>query len=685
MGIRLVEIPRYLRYPESEDRVATRTGIERIEILTLFGNGHTAVVERLAVAYLQILVDDITLVDRQVQAINRVHTVHRLVALVVPTGMRIGITVAPGVGTLVVATNHIIYEEIRRIYIDEQLIYGVATRNGGVAVVVRTGGADALAVPCNSLIISQIDGITIVVRRTDIDNQLEGAVATVYRSEMVGIDAGGGDGLTAPVERRTGAELLVLGKGIVRMNRQTQHEGTVVAVHSAISLVVITAHAIVRATPVVGKISRTYLHNLLLYIYRVHARGEFVDRVTSADGLLTIIIRTGITNELSVPIDGLVVGQVNGVAVVVIGSLVEDDGIGAIAAKLGHIVSVIRTGHIQFLAVEEEGLTRTELCLIYLMVTRRTVDYQAEDTVATGTGMDGIEIDARFVVLVTEVVQFTFAYLAIFIDKVLGSDIQRQLQDGVAAAGRHERIVINTGLGQDTVAPFVTITRANLHILGVHIDRINRQVEDIDAVVAVYRGIAIVIGAAHGIGIATPGVCSTLAHREGFAFVEGGIYIQYQSLDAVATAQRTDRLFVDTRFAQHTTAPVVGLAIRDLYAGLIDIRRQMIDYQHIYRVATRRSIEAVEIDTRLGDGLTAEIKGLIGADLNLVGDEVVGIDRQGQFINGISTVGCGNGIVVDTRLIEHTVAPCIGCLVMTDSLRLLKVVHRILVQYKAID
>ncbi len=128
LGICLVEIPRHLGYPDAEDTIATRTGIKCINILTLLGNSHATVVKRFAVTDLQVFVYHITLVDSQVQTINRVHAMHRLVALVVTTSMRIGVTITPLIGPLAFATNDIIYEKIGRIYINEQLIYRVATR-----------------------------------------------------------------------------------------------------------------------------------------------------------------------------------------------------------------------------------------------------------------------------------------------------------------------------------------------------------------------------------------------------------------------------------------------------------------------------------------------------------------------------------------------------------------------------
>ncbi len=61
------------------------------------------------------------------------------------------------------------------------------------------------------------------------------------------------------------------------------------------------------------------------------------------------------------------------------------------------------------------------------------------------------------------------------------------------------------------------------------------------------------------------------------------------------------------------------------------------------------------------------------------------MDRQGQFIYRIGTMGCRYCIVVRTRLIEHAIAPGIGSLVLAYSMLLLQVIHRILVQYKAVD
>ncbi len=141
--------------------------------------------------------------------------------------------------------------------------------------------------------------------------------------------------------------------------------------------------------------------------------------------MLTIVVRTGISDKLAMPIDGLIVGYVNCVTEVIIRSLVEDDGIGTITTKCCHIIPIIRIRCRQFLAVEEEGLARTELLLINLMITRSTVDYQAEYAITTGVGTNRIEIDAGVVITVAEVIHFTFAHLTILIYKVFGSDIQR--------------------------------------------------------------------------------------------------------------------------------------------------------------------------------------------------------------------------------------------------------------------
>ncbi len=93
--------------------------------------------------------------------------------------------------------------------------------------------------PRNGLILSQVNGIPIVIRRTNIDNYLEDTITTMYRIEAVGIDTCRCNRLTTPVECRTRTELLVFGKDIVRVNGQTQYESTIITVNRAICLVVV--------------------------------------------------------------------------------------------------------------------------------------------------------------------------------------------------------------------------------------------------------------------------------------------------------------------------------------------------------------------------------------------------------------------------------------------------------------
>ena len=179
------------------------------------------------------------------------------------------------------------------------------------------------------------------------------------------------------------------------------------------------------------------------------------------------------------------------------------------------------------------------------------------------------------------------------------------------------------------------------------------------------------------------GCTGTQVHRLAHQITRGGV--EYQSENAVATADGRQGVVINTRFGNRPTAEVVGIAFANLGIQRNKVVIGLIENQSYNAVAAMGTYQRVGIDAGIGKRLAVPCVTVAFAYLSILRGSRLRIDGQAQSIYGVAADEGIQTVVVNACVIERTAVPIVRSILLTDSRVLLKIITHLASERQAID
>ena len=271
------------------------------------------------------------------------------------------------------------------------------------------------------------------------------------------------------------------------------------------------------------------------------------------------------------------------------------------------------------------------------------------DTIATRYRLKRIRIDAlpRERTAVPDIA-LTVADSGFFGHRVGLMDRQVHANDRVATVNGQETVVIDTRPVEVASVPCIGCGAGCSRLL-TEIGRMNRQVQDGYRIAAAYGKVHPVVTRLR-VFLAVPDVLLTLTDSHGLFRGIGRVDPQRQTIDGVAAGNRQETVVVGVCLIEVASVPGVGCTLTGNGRLLVEVGRVDGQCQAIDRIATVDCLQAIGIDTRLGQvaSVPAVRRALTGRGIFL--EEERGIDGQCQAEDRVATVDGLERIVIDTGL-----------------------------------
>ena len=582
-----------------------------------------------------------------------------------------------------------IVEVVRRTHIDDILVNMIAALRILEGIVVNARLVDSARTDMEALARTDIDNMLLHLGGENGQCQHFHAVVAMYGQHMVLIGTRNIQVATAELIRQ-----LVLtnrsfyGDAIGRPRLQVQGIGTVATLCGLMGIFVVAGLGQSLAVPEVGI---TLGHRVVLAepVTRDTIDYHGAHAIATVGGNQHIAINTRHRNRRTVELKGLAVAEVDMLQPFVGLTYRQGHLIDRVHTQTGVEAVVINTRGEVVLAVpykRQIALTGgvAGLHIEYGIL----VQGQLVDTVATRYGTQAVVIDTRLGIgIATPFVTTARIHLCVTLVQVTRRDIDRDAADAVATQGRTNGIPIYAGLGHNaTVIQGQRLTRAYLGITRRVIDGMYGQGQTVDTIVAQTCRQAVVIDTG-GIELTSVPVVGSIAIAYlGMLFlVVRRILAERQLVDGVATAHRAEAVEIDAVARQQFAVPCVHTVIIEVTLLTEVVTMRLVDNEHTGTVASPAGEVTISVHTRRSNQRTVPHECLPRTQLHLqIGHRVL-MHRELQAIDAVGHRRGGIVVVVRAGTPYLSAAPRQRQIIDASLERLVDVMHCLLQQGQMVD
>ena len=293
----------------------------------------------------------------------------------------------------------------------------------------------------------------------------------------------------------------------------------------------------------------------------------------------------------------------------------------------------------------------TDVRRILAQMVRMQLQHHPENAVAAERGLQAVRIDAGFHQLPAVphigMPLATVQGVLIEIDRI---HTEIKPIDAVAAVTAFKAVGIDPGLCQLAAAPQVHAVVADRNNLLKQVGGMHLQPQTVNAVATMLGLQAVGIPSGSGQTPAAPHICPTVTNLKGVGMQEGGMHIQLQPVDAVAAINglqavpddiAADSLPPDGDRMAFPHEQLIVTNIHGIRKGMVRMNRKQ---QPVNAVTSGLCFQAVPDDIAAGrtppdaDGMSFPDIGLMVADFSHFRKTVGGMHRQGQFEDTVTAV-----------------------------------------------
>ena len=234
---------------------------------------------------------------------------------------------------------------------------------------------------------------------------------------------------------------------------------------------------------------------------------------------------------------------------------------------------------------------------------------------------------------------------------------QTEREDAVAIKRCLQAVAIVTGCRQDTSAPDIRATMAEISRVRLNIHRIHTQLQHINTITTVTAVQTVIIHSRFAQRPAAPGIHIRSTNRRHRKETMYRMHLQIKAVYAVTSMLRCQAVRVDAHCCEHTAAPRIGIAIAYLRRVFIHIGRIVAQHQGIHAVTTIDATQAVVIDADGSQRAAAPRIRRAWAHPHRVRLQKQGTLTQTEAIHTVAAVTAVQGVRVVSRFRKLAAVP----------------------------